>query len=239
MRRLTRRSSIPFTLALGVAGLLIPCAAAQSAAKPETAPATTAQPPAPPAAAPAPAAAADALNDPEIQKQLQGKTPEEAKAWGALMSAKGLKRLPYDELVAWNAIRTKLAGASPAVCAGYWKGGIAGEEVQKALATLPKEDVDRWTSISTHAMVLEAKDTAYPATTQNDFIEFMKLAASELNEQDRTRFQTLVGKGAAITDEEACWLMTTLLQKAANNGADQAAKERFLRAFAGLSSPKS
>src|SRR5262249_60792902 len=61
-----------------------------------------------------PSAAADALSDPEIQKQLQGKTPEEAKAWGAQMSAKGLKRLPFDDLVAWNDIRTTLAASCPA-----------------------------------------------------------------------------------------------------------------------------
>ena len=204
------------------------------AAAPQQTPPAAPQTP-PPQASPS---ATSGLNDPEVQKQLQGKTPEEAQAWGAQMSAKGMKRLPYDELVAWNDIRIKLAAASPAVCAGLWKGGLNGGEMQKALASLGKEETDRWIALSTHAIVLEANNASYPPSQPDDMPQLTKIILSELTEADQGRFKTLANKGANITDEEACWLMTTMLQKANNNSADQAAKERGLRALAALGSPK-
>lgn len=194
--------------------------------------------PQPPPATPPPAAATDVLNDPEIKKQLEGKTPDEARAWAAQMSAKGLKRLPYDDLVAWNEIRMKMAASSPTVCAGFWKGGIDGAQVQKALSSLGKDDVDRWTTLSTRAMALEAKNTPYPETSPDDIPQLTKLVMSDMSEPDRTKFQTLAGKASNITDEEACWLMTAMLRTAGHNTADQKDKERFLRAFAALGSPK-
>lgn len=217
-----------------------PAPAPAPPAQPNPAPPAPAQPnPAPQAPATlVPSAAADVLNDPEVQKQLQGKTPEEAKAWGAQMSAKGLKRLPYEDLVAWNDIRTKLAASSPAVCAGFWKGGIDGSHMQQALASLGKEDMDRWTILSTRAIALEAKNAPFPAPAQDDVPQVMKFVMSQLSEADRTRFQTLANKGAGITDEEACWLMTTTLQNLGRSETDQALREHSLRTLASLGAPK-
>ena len=243
MRTSTRRLSLVLmSLLIGVFGsrdLRAADEAPQSASAPAPAQAPPAEPKSPPPSpTPVPAAAADALNDPEIKKQLEGKTPEEAKAWGAQMSAKGLKRLPFDELVAWNDIRTKLAAGSPSVCAGFWKGGIDASQMQKALSSLSKDDLDRWTVLSTRAIVLEAKNVPYPPAAQDDVPQLMKYVMSQLGEADRTRFQTLASKGAGITDDEACWLMTTTMQALGRSGTDQAARERSLRTLAGLGAPK-
>jgi hypothetical protein len=221
---------------------------AADAAAPAPAPQAPAQAPQspPPAAeaapaaalAPAPAGAADIMNDPEIKKQLEGKTPQEAQTWGATMAAKGLKRLPYDDLVTWNDVRTKLAAASPAVCAGFWKGGTDPAQFQKALASLSKEDMDRWTMLQLKALSLEAKNAPFQPSQPEDIPQLTKLVMAELKEDDRAKFQTLAAKGANISDDEACWLMTAMLQHATSNAGDQATKDRSLRAFAALGSPK-
>jgi len=220
--------------------------APSSVAAQETPPPTPAPAPPPPAepkaaapnAAAVPSEAGDILKDPEIQKQLEGKTPEEAKVWGVQMLAKGLKRLPYNDLVTWNDIRAKLAASSPAVCSGFWKGGVDGAQMQKALASLSKEDQDRWTVLSTRAIALEAKNAPYPPSAPDDVPQVMKFVMSQLSETDRARFQTLASKGAGITDEEACWLMTSTLQAVGRDGGDQAVRERSIRTLAALGSPK-
>jgi hypothetical protein len=210
---------------------------AADAAAPAPAPQAPAQAPQSPPPA-APAAAADIMNDPEIKKQLEGKTPQEAQTWGATMAAKGLKRLPYDDLVTWNDVRTKLAAASPAVCAGFWKGGTDPAQFQKALASLSKDDMDRWTMLQLKALSLEAKNAPFQPSQPEDIPQLTKLVMAELKEEDRAKFQTLAAKGANISDDEACWLMTAMLQHATSNAGDQATKDRALRAFAALGSPK-
>lgn len=238
MRSSARFLSIPLgmTLVFGCSQLPRIALAAEPPAKARHQ--TSSAPPPPSSPAPGATTITDIVNDPQFQKELQGKTPAQVEAWAAQLSAKGLKRLPYDDLVAWNTLRTQMAANSPVVCAGFWKGGIGGSQIQKVLTMLGKADTDRWTALSMRAVALEVKNVPYPAISPDYRAQLAKLVMSGLEEGAQTRFQMLAAKGANITDEDACWLMKALLEKAGSKNIDQITRERALRALAALGSPQ-
>jgi len=178
------------------------------------------------------------MNDPDVIRAFSGKSKAEARALGQTLAARGLKRLPFEDLVTWNDIRTTLASSSPELCAALWKGGLQADKLQQALESLPSADLARWMNMSSRAMTLEAKDAPYDNPTEEDRALLFKTVESELNQAERQRFMTSSSKGAALPDEEACWVLTTLQTKAGGNSVDRHTKERILRVLAAMGSPK-
>jgi hypothetical protein len=152
--------------------------------------------------------------DPTTKARFQGLDATQARQLGQELAHRGLKRLPAEELQRWNELRVRLSHSSPAACAGFWTGGLDGNQLTQALEGLPDADLEAWLEISTHATRLEAAGGPAPAQPADALPHGFQLVMAKLSEADRSRFALDLSRGTQLDAPEACWAATTLLEQA-------------------------
>jgi hypothetical protein len=161
---------------------------------------------------------------------INGKTPEEVRAFARQQGQLGIKRLSHAELMEWNRLRVLVAEKSESVCAGFWTGQMPGQELVDALNTIPESDCRSWVDVVATAALAAINDEPFQEPPSTAFQAGVQEIAAKLSPADKARLDRALANDQAPTNDEACWTALTLLRGA--NELESHQQEQFLRALA-------
>jgi hypothetical protein len=147
----------------------------------------------------------------------------------AAVSYVGMARLSLAELETSLAVRRRLADSSPAVCAGLWKGGLAGGDLTAALRLLSPEDKQRWIDVTARATTLElaADGPPAPISTVRAGLAWSILLA-RLPASSRLVVERASKSGPSASPSDACEAFRIVASEAAALSPD--ARDTIVRA---------
>lgn len=144
----------------------------------------------------------------------------------------GLKLLTANDLDRWNRLRIILAKKDKKLCAGFWTGKIDQKEMLEGLNLLSKKDVIDWMEITTRAAILKLENKS-PIDFPEDSLQQGILAISKtMSPENQVKLSGILGAGANIDNDQACWALLALLEGQENLPEPQ--KEHFVRALSAL-----
>ncbi len=165
-------------------------------------------------------------------KAKVGTDPAQSEKLGRDLAHLGLKRLPAADLDRWNELRLLLSAESKPLCAGFWSGNFDALEVNRAIGALSDPALSDWYRISFEAMRLEAHSAVAPPVAADAITAGLAEVRKRLAEPDRSRFDKAVMQGQALSSDEGCWTVTTLMRGA--KSLDNKARESLLRGLAAI-----
>jgi hypothetical protein len=148
------------------------------------------------------------LEDPAaFHKVFQGKKPEEARAVGQQMAARGVGRLSVDDLKHRAELMldfTDRAGTKD--CAKWAQGTATGDDVIIMIAKLDSVALDRWVDLSMRATMAEVRQSpaAYAGSSADVGILFQQLPTT-MSEKDSERFHAIMAQFERASSKDACW----------------------------------
>ena len=148
------------------------------------------------------------LEEPVVfQQAFKGKSPEEARAAGQQLAARGLSRLSAEDLKYRAELLLDFTGrANTKVCGKWAKGGATGEEVIAMIAQLDSVALDDWVDLSLRSTVAEVRQTpAAFAGTQSDIGKLFERLPAAMTEKESERFHAVMAKFDKASPKDACW----------------------------------
>jgi hypothetical protein len=167
--------------------------------------------------------------DPRVKTALSGKDAVFAQAYTAGLVSRGVTLLPAADLERWARMRLRLAEASPAYCAGAWRGGLTPAEIHRAFDAVTEAEQQSFAELFTRAgkRALDAPPVERPSGRALQ--QGMLSIAESLPPAERAAFDEAV----ILADpgpERSCELFQLVLRRAL--GFAPAEREAFLRALA-------
>jgi hypothetical protein len=142
-----------------------------------------------------------------FQEVFKGKSPEEARAAGQQLAARGLSRLPAEDLKHRAELLLDFTGrADTKVCGRWAKGGATGEELIAMIAQLDSVALDGWVDLSLRSTVAEVRQTpAAFAGTQADIGKLFERLPTVMTAKESERFFAVMAKFDKASPKDACW----------------------------------
>jgi hypothetical protein len=171
--------------------------------------------------------AADVLN-----QAMKGKKPEEARAAGQQLAARGAARLKGDDLKRRAELMldfTERAGTK--VCGDWSRGTVSPERTANMVAKLDSAGFDAWLVLSVRAMVAEVRGKPKAFTgSEKDLTKMFGALASVMTPAENQRFHDVMGRFDKASHEDACWFGQQLYRSAL--ALDKKEREHALRTLA-------
>ena len=161
-----------------------------------------------------------------------------SKTMGRELVARGMRRLPDDELETMQQLRAKTAETSERTCVCFWDPtGCSEADVLAGLARLSEPDLVTWARLSAAAGVAELENKPAPASSENDLAEGLVAIGATLSEAQRTRFDTIVNPPDKQPPSKAdqCFAVRTMFAGAEKLPRPERLK--FTRALFSLGAP--
>lgn len=167
-----------------------------------------------------------------LTQAMKGKKPEEARAAGQQLAARGAARLKGDDLKRRAELMldfTERAGTK--ICAGWAKGTVTPEQTASMVAKLDSTAFDAWLVLSVRAMVAEVRGKPKAFTgSDKDLTRMFGALATAMTPSENQRFHDVMGGFDKASPEDACWFGRQLYRAAlALEGKD---REHALRTLA-------
>ena len=142
-----------------------------------------------------------------FEQAFKGKTPEEARASGAQLGARGVVRLSAEDLKYRAELLVDFTGRANTKTCGKWsRGGVSGEEVIAMIAQLDSVALDDWVDLSLRAAMAEVRQKpAGFAGTQADIAKLFERLPSTMTEKESERFHTVMARFDKASPKDACW----------------------------------
>jgi hypothetical protein len=142
-----------------------------------------------------------------FQKAFAGKSPEEARAAGAKLAARGVVRLSSEDLKHRAELLVEFTGRANTNSCGKWsRGGASGEEVIAMVAQLDSAALDDWVDLSLRATMAEVRqEPAAFAGTQTDIVKLFERLPTTMSEKESERFHTVMAKFEKASAKDVCW----------------------------------
>jgi hypothetical protein len=142
-----------------------------------------------------------------ITRAMKGKKPEEARATGHQLAARGAARLKGDDLKRRAEIIldfTDRAGVK--VCSAWARGTATPDQTSQMVAKLDSVPLDDWVRLSVRAMVAEIneKPKAFNGS-QKDVAKMFESLDAAMSPSDSQRFHGVMGSFDKASNEDACW----------------------------------
>jgi len=168
------------------------------------------------------------MKDPSFVAATRNMNPAEVQIYVADLTRHGLKRLDFKNLKVWNSLRLEMSKTDQAYCASLWNGQdqaiLAG-----ALQKLPVRDLKKLMDVSNRAALLALKDDPAQVIDKNEIQRGLESIANNLPDNEVQRFRRAILGGMNIPDEEACFLMSRVMEGVGR--LPPAQEESFLRAM--------
>jgi hypothetical protein len=151
-----------------------------------------------------------------INKAMKGKKPEEARAAGQQLSARGVARLKGDDLKRRAELMLAFTDrAGKKMCGAWSRGTVTPEQMTSMVAKLDSTDFDAWMRLSVKAMVAEMKDKPKAFNgSQGDVKKMFGAIATAMTPVESERFNDVMVRFDKASTEDACWFGQQLYRSA-------------------------
>jgi hypothetical protein len=167
-----------------------------------------------------------------LNQAMKGKKPDEARAAGRRLAARGAARLKGDDLK----LRAELmldftTRAGTKVCGAWARGTVTPDQTAQMVAKLDSAAFDSWVVLSVRAMVAEVREKpkAFNATDE-DMTKMFAALASAMTAAESKRFDDVMARFDKASNEDACWFGQQLYRAAL--ALDGKRREHALRTLA-------
>jgi hypothetical protein len=117
----------------------------------------------------------------------------EGKVMGRDLVARGMRRLPDEEMETMQQLRMKAAESSERTCACFWDpAGCTEADVMDGLARLSQPDLVTWARLSAAAALAELENKTAPASSEDDLAEGLTAIGATLSDAQRARFEAII-----------------------------------------------
>jgi hypothetical protein len=167
-----------------------------------------------------------------INQAVKGKKPEDARATGQQLAARGAARLKHDDLKRRAELMLTFTDrAGKKVCGAWARGTVTPEQTTKMVAQLDSADFDAWMLLSVRAMVAEVrgKPKAFDGSDK-DLKKMFGALAEVMTPADNQRFGDVMGRFDKASHEDACWFGQQIYRAAL--ALDGKKREHVLRTLA-------
>jgi hypothetical protein len=151
-----------------------------------------------------------------ITRAMKGKKPEEARATGHQLAARGAARLKGDDLKRRAEIIldfTDRAGAK--VCSAWSRGTATPDQTAQMVAKLDSVPLDDWVRLSVRAMMAEIREKPKAFNgSQKDVAKMFEDLDAGMSPKDSQRFHDVMGRFNKASNEDACWFGQQLYRAA-------------------------
>jgi hypothetical protein len=167
-----------------------------------------------------------------LNNAMKGKKPEEARAAGQQLAARGAARLKGDDLKRRAELMLAFTDrAGPKVCGAWSRGSATPQQTFDMLAKLDSTEFDAWMLLSVKAMVAEVKNKPKPfAGSQDDMTKMFGALARAMTPAESQRFNDVMTGFDQASTEDACWFGQQLYRSAL--ALDGKRREHALRTLA-------
>jgi hypothetical protein len=151
-----------------------------------------------------------------INQAIKGKKPEEARATGQQLAARGAARLRPDDLKQRAELMLTFTDrAGKKVCGAWARGTVTPEQTTKMVAQLDSADFDAWMRLSVRAMVAEVrgKPKAFSGSDK-DLTKMFGDLAKTMTPAENQRFGDVMSRFDKASHEDACWFGQQLYRAA-------------------------
>jgi hypothetical protein len=170
------------------------------------------------------------VDNPKLKGAISGMTRQQMHPYIQQLTRQGLRRLSFQELKTWNALRIKMARNSISMCSAFWTGVLNHEDLTQSLEKLRDQELDAWLRISATAAILELEQKPFAPPPDSAFQNGIEQIALKLQPEETERMNRTRAKGTDADSKEACWTLLKLLE-----GVEllpQPQQEIFLRSLA-------
>jgi hypothetical protein len=151
-----------------------------------------------------------------LNQAMKGKKPEEARAAGHQLAARGAARLKGEDLKRRAEIILDFTGrAGTKVCSAWARGTATPEQTTQMVSKLDSVLLDDWVRLSVRAMMAEIKEKPKPFNgSQKDVSKMFESLHSAMSPDDSQRFHDIMGRFDKASNEDACWFGQQLYRAA-------------------------
>lgn len=151
-----------------------------------------------------------------LNQAMKGKKPEEARASGQQLAARGVVRLKTADLKRRAELMldfTSQAGAK--VCGAWARGTVTPDQTASMVAKLDSAAFDDWVVLSVRSMVAElrGKPKAF-AGSDKDMTKLFSELATAMTSDENQRFHAVMTGFDKASNEDACWFGQQLYRSA-------------------------
>ena len=171
--------------------------------------------------------ASDVLN-----RAMKGKKPEEARAAGRELAARGVARLKSEDLKRRAELMLDFTSqAGTKVCSAWSRGTVTPDQTANMVAKLDSAAFDDWMALSVRSMVAEARDKpkAFKGSDK-DMTKMFEALATAMTAEENQRFHDVMSRFDKASNEDACWFGQQLYRSAL--ALDGKKREHALRTLA-------
>ncbi|HJR15934.1 MAG TPA: hypothetical protein VJ808_03695 [Gemmatimonadales bacterium] len=167
-----------------------------------------------------------------ITKAMKGKKPEEARASGQQLAARGVVRLKADDLKRRAELMLEFTSrAGSKVCAAWSRGTLTSEQTTSMIAKLDSAAFDDWVVLSVRSMTAEVrgKPKAFNGA-QKDVTRMFEVLATVMTPDENQRFHAVMTGFDGASNQDACWFGQQLYRSAL--ALEKKQREHTLRTLA-------
>jgi hypothetical protein len=151
-----------------------------------------------------------------LNKAMKGKKPEEARANGQQLAARGVVRLKAEDLRRRAELMLDFTSqAGTKVCSAWSRGTVSPEQTASMVAKLDSAAFDHWVVLSVRSMVAEVrgKPKAFNGSDK-DMTKMFGALATAMTPPENQRFHDVMSRFAKASNEDACWFGQQLYRAA-------------------------
>ena len=151
-----------------------------------------------------------------LNKAMKGKKPEEARAAGQQLAARGTARLKTEDLKRRAELMLDFTSQAGAKICGAWSRGTATpDQTTSMVAKLDSAAFDAWMLLSVRAMVSEVRGKPKPFNgSDQDMTKMFGALATAMTPAENDRFHAVMTGFAKASNEDACWFGQQLYRSA-------------------------
>ncbi|HEU5305267.1 MAG TPA: hypothetical protein VFU40_11530 [Gemmatimonadales bacterium] len=151
-----------------------------------------------------------------LNQAMKGKKPDQARAAGQQLAARGAARLKGDDLKRRAELMLQFTDrAGSKVCGAWARGTVSPQQTADMVATLDSTEFDAWLVLSVRAMVAELKNKPKAFTgSQDDLSKMFAAMATAMTATESQRFNDVMSNFDKASNEDACWFGQQLYRSA-------------------------